>query len=101
MNALDGLHMLEPDSIDLIMTDPPYGMAYQEPNREYTDSTARGVAKADPEAWRRDGGRLNPPWVEWLMGFPIGHTELSDLEMPSCLKSRKRSAKQSKKPSGE
>jgi len=22
------------------------------------------------------GGALNPPWVEWLMGFPIGHTDL-------------------------
>ena len=23
------------------------------------------------------GGRLNPEWVEWLMGFPIGWTELN------------------------
>ena len=23
-----------------------------------------------------DGGTLNPPWVEWLMGWPIGWTEL-------------------------
>jgi len=22
------------------------------------------------------GGPLNPPWVEWLMGWPMGHTEL-------------------------
>lgn len=22
-----------------------------------------------------DGGALNPAWVEWLMGWPIGHTE--------------------------
>jgi hypothetical protein len=22
------------------------------------------------------GGSLNPEWVEWLMGFPIGHTEV-------------------------
>ena len=21
-------------------------------------------------------GRLNPTWVEWLMGFPSGHTDL-------------------------
>ena len=21
-------------------------------------------------------GQLNPQWVEWLMGWPIGHTEL-------------------------
>jgi hypothetical protein len=23
------------------------------------------------------GGKLNPMWVEWLMGFPLGHTDLS------------------------
>jgi len=22
-------------------------------------------------------GGLNPTWVEWLMGFPIGHTDLN------------------------
>lgn len=26
------------------------------------------------------GGQLNPPWVEWLMGWPIGWTELNPLE---------------------
>ena len=24
------------------------------------------------------GGQLNPPFVEWLMGYPIGWTELED-----------------------
>lgn len=27
-------------------------------------------------------GPLNPTWVEWLMGFPIGWTDLSASEMP-------------------
>jgi hypothetical protein len=27
------------------------------------------------------GGNLNPPWVEWLMGWPIGWTDLKPLEM--------------------
>lgn len=27
------------------------------------------------------GGRLNPDWVEWLMGWPIGWTALEPLEM--------------------
>ena len=27
-----------------------------------------------------NGGRLNPMWVEWLMGFPIGWTDLEDSE---------------------
>ncbi|WP_233746821.1 DNA cytosine methyltransferase [Acinetobacter soli] len=28
-----------------------------------------------------DGGVLNPNWVEWLMGWPIGWTDLKPLEM--------------------
>jgi len=27
------------------------------------------------------GGKLNPMWVEWLMGWPIGHSGLNVLEM--------------------
>ena len=27
-------------------------------------------------------GQLNPEFVEWLMGFPIGYTELEDSETP-------------------
>lgn len=39
--------------------------------------------------WRRSGGQENPEkppaklnadWVEWLMGWPIGHTDLKPLE---------------------
>lgn len=33
------------------------------------------------------GGQLNPDWVEWLMGFPIGWTDLWDSETPSSHKS--------------
>ena len=28
------------------------------------------------------GGRLNPTWVEWLMGFPLGWTDLNASETP-------------------
>lgn len=28
-----------------------------------------------------NGGQLNPTWVEWLMGWPIGWTDLNPLEM--------------------
>ena len=31
----------------------------------------------------RNGGLLNPRWVEWLMGLPIGWTSLEPLEMGS------------------
>lgn len=40
-------------------------------------------------------GSLNPAWVEWLMGYPIGHTDLGHSETQSYRKSRKSSAKQS------
>ena len=33
------------------------------------------LAQADPALI---GGKLNPMWVEWLMGFPIGWTDLED-----------------------
>lgn len=29
-----------------------------------------------------NGGQLNPAWVEWLMGFPIGWTDLGASETP-------------------
>jgi hypothetical protein len=27
------------------------------------------------------GGKLNPMWVEWLMGWPLAWTDLKPLEM--------------------
>lgn len=34
------------------------------------------------------GGTLNPTWTEWLMGFPLGWTDLEDSETPSYPKSQ-------------
>lgn len=34
-------------------------------------------------------GALNPTWVEWLMGFPLGWTDLEPSETPSSRKSRR------------
>ena len=31
------------------------------------------------------GGKLSPTWVEWLMGWPLGWTDLKPLEMDKCL----------------
>ncbi len=31
-------------------------------------------------------GRLNPTWVEWLMGFPLGWTDCDPSVMPLCRK---------------
>jgi hypothetical protein len=37
------------------------------------------VASVEPSAI---GGKLNPTWVEWLMGFPTEWTDLKDSETP-------------------
>lgn len=56
--------------------------------------TPEGIAK---ERLRRSngqdlgtvvGGSLNPEWVEWLMGYPIGHTALKPSATPLFRKSR-------------
>ena len=43
------------------------------------------------------GGSLNPTWVEWLMGFPTGWTDLNALETQSSRKSLSKSDGQSLK----
>ena len=43
------------------------------------------------EGLKMSGGQLNPTWVEWLMGYPLGWTDLKGSAMPSSRKSRKRS----------
>ena len=35
------------------------------------------------------GGSLNPQWVEWLMGYPLGWTDLGGSATPSSRRSRK------------
>jgi len=37
---------------------------------------AHAVGLSNPKAT----GQLNPTWVEWLMGFPTGYTELNPSE---------------------
>jgi DNA (cytosine-5)-methyltransferase 1 len=34
-----------------------------------------------------NGGQLNPTWVEWLMGFPLGWTDLDASATQSCPRS--------------
>jgi hypothetical protein len=44
------------------------------------------ITEQERKAFRNgSGGTLNPNWVEWLMGLPIGHT---DLEQSETLKSQ-------------
>jgi len=46
-------------------------------------AAARGFSPNLPEATAATvgGGKLNPTWVEWLMGWPLGWTDLKPLEM--------------------
>lgn len=41
------------------------------------------------------GGSLNPAWVEWLQGYPIGWTDCGRLATPSSRKSRQSSGRPS------
>ena len=41
---------------------------------------SRETDRIDHAVMASDGGQLNPQWVEWLMGWPIGHTGLEPLE---------------------
>jgi hypothetical protein len=59
--------------------------AMENPNRFPNLETV--VARSDPAA--AVGGSLNPTWVEWLMGFPLGWTVLNALEIASSRKSPK------------
>lgn len=47
----------------------------------YLDATVQHVEKRT--------GKLNPQWVEWLMGFPLGWTDSKHWETRSSRKSRK------------
>jgi hypothetical protein len=77
-------------------------------SRDYKDGSAkscqnvpvksrlgRAVHTLQPHPSDQAGGSLNPTWVEWLMGFPIGFTDLGPLETQSFRKLRKSSASQS------
>jgi DNA (cytosine-5)-methyltransferase 1 len=37
-----------------------------------------GGYPCQPFSTAGNGGSLNPTWVEWLMGFPTGWTDLKD-----------------------
>jgi hypothetical protein len=55
----------------------------------------RGNPFRTPEEMTLAGGSLNPVWVEWLMGFPLGWTACAPSATPSSRKSRKSSDGQS------
>ena len=60
-------------------------------HRETSDSLNASVARAENMQVSATG-QLNPTWVEWLMGFPLGWTDCEDSETPSSRKRRSGSA---------
>lgn len=60
---------------------PPLSHLPRMNQRNYSGKTGKHVQMTLRRAvtWENRTGKLNPQWVEWLMGFPIGWTELSVL----------------------
>jgi len=68
--------------------------------RTYATPTARDwrSGKASQATMERNsrplseqvGGSLNPTWVEWLMGWPLGWTDLKPLETDRCRNAQRR-----------
>jgi hypothetical protein len=61
------------------MAKPARPLAPSEANGTHRTMLVGAVGDADPETI---GGSLNPEWVEWLQGFPIGWTDLGHSETP-------------------
>lgn len=52
-------------------------------NAKETNAPSKS-ARNTPTLAAQAGGSLNPTWVEWLMGWPIGHTDLKQSETAKC-----------------
>jgi hypothetical protein len=50
-------------------------------DNRYTSRASKEKYSAGPTLSEKVGGKLNPNWVEWLMGWPIGWTALEPLAM--------------------
>ena len=57
----------------------PTARDYRYPGKSRLERT--GDKAGDPLP-QQIGGPLNPTWVEWLMGFPLGWTDLEDSATP-------------------
>ena len=59
--------------------------------RDYKDNgkSPSELARSSKTLATHAGGQLNPQWVEWLMGYPVGWTELKDSVMQWYLNARK------------
>jgi hypothetical protein len=65
------------------------------PTKDDTGHRTKHYAQGGTALSMVAGGPLNPTWVEWLMGFPIGWTELPPSATPSFRRSPSGSADES------
>lgn len=56
-------------------------------SRSHQHRLERGYLDATVQEAEQVTGQLNPPWVEWLMGYPPGWTDLGPSATPSSPKS--------------
>ena len=74
---------------------PPRDFLLPTPMSDDTGFRREKYAQGGTALSTATGGPLNPTWVEWLMGFPLGWTDLGDSATRSSRRSRKSSAAQS------
>lgn len=82
-----GIHEADPDTHGIGLQDRVSGPLLDAAERERERETGRrgydGLLRSFIEVSPRGRiGYLNPAWVEWLMGFPIGWTDLNASETP-------------------
>jgi hypothetical protein len=51
------------------------------PNMTYGAKLSDAILYEEKKKNKAVGGKLNPTWTEWLMGWPLGWTDLKPLEM--------------------
>ena len=51
------------------------------PNMTYGAKLSDAILYEEKKKNKDTGGKLNPTWTEWLMGWPLGWTDLKELEM--------------------
>jgi len=69
---------------------PTAGLKKHSTKKEYWENRIQKGRQNDTQmaVYKSTGsGTLNPTWVEWLMGYPLGWTDLNHLETVSYLKS--------------
>jgi hypothetical protein len=82
---------------DAVRWATPTARDYRSPGTPERLSRAQRESSRGQPLTEQAGGQLNPTWVEWLMGFPLGWTALEPSATRSSRKSRNGSREGSSK----